>query len=162
MRDGGCRVRTVYLCRRRVVCDGVALGGRLRIPAEGLAACRLVRWLIAGNWTTKIGGLLVSIGAGALLLNFDLSARAKITAGVLIAAVLAAASAVLSARSNRRALSIALAGASLGVAYLTAYSAYGFFHFVADLQALALLFMVASTATVVAITRRALSIAALL
>src|SRR6185437_15987180 len=88
-------------------------GSRRRV----LQPAGLFRWLIAGNWTAKIGGLLVSIGAGALLrwlmLNFDLSARAKITAGVVIAAVLAAASAVLSARSNRRALSIALAGASL-------------------------------------------------
>ena len=45
--------------------------------------------------------------------------------------------------------------------YLTAYSAFGFFHFVADLQGLGLLFIVASVATVVAITRRAVSIAVL-
>lgn len=125
----------------------------------------LLRWLIAGNWTAKLGGLLVSIGSGALLrylmLHFNLPAHVKIMAGVVIAAALGTGSAMLSARPNRRAVSLALAGASLGVAYLTAYSAYGFFHFVADLQALALLFLVASVATVVAITRRALSIAVL-
>ncbi len=125
----------------------------------------LFRWLIAGNWTAKLGGLLVSIGAGALLryvmLNLHFPAHSKIMGGVALVAVLGTASAVLSAYSNRRAISLALAGASLGVAYLTAYSAYGFFHFVADLQALALLFLVATTATVVAITRRALSIAVL-
>ena len=125
----------------------------------------LFRWLTAGNWTAKLGGLLVSIGSGALLrylmLSFNCPPPVKIMAGVLITAVLGTASAVLSTRSNRRAISLALAGASLGVAYLTAYSAYGFFHFVADLQALALLFLVASTATAVAMTRRSLSIAVL-
>jgi hypothetical protein len=54
-----------------------------------------------------------------------------------------------------------MAGAALAVAYLTAYSAYGFFHFVAEVQALGLLFMVACIATVIAVTRRALSIAVL-
>jgi hypothetical protein len=138
---------------------GSGLGGRSLRPAG------LFLWLIAGNWTAKIGGLLVSIGTGALLrylmLNLNLPAHAKIMAGVVIAAVLGTTSAMLSAHSRRRAISLALAGASLGVAYLTAYSAYGVFHFVADLQALALLFMVAVTATVVAIMRRALSIAVL-
>jgi uncharacterized membrane protein len=132
---------------------------------RALRPAGLLLWLIAGNWTAKLGGLLVSIGTGALLrylmLNFNLPAHDKIIAGVAISAVLGTASAMLSSHSSRRAISLALAGASLGVAYLTAYSAYGFFHFVADLQALALLFIVAGTATVVAITRRALSIAVL-
>jgi hypothetical protein len=135
------------------------LRGRVLRPAG------LLRWLIAGNWTAKLGGLLVSLGSGALLrylmLHFNLPAHVKIMSGVVIAAALGTGSAMLSARPNRRAVSLALAGASLGVAYLTAYSAYGLFHFVADLQALALLFLVASVATVVAITRRALSIAVL-
>lgn len=125
----------------------------------------LVRWLTTGNWTAKLGAILLSLGTGALLrylmLNVALPAAAKLAAGILIAAALGSASAVLAKRPQRRALSLALAGAALAVAYLTAYSAYGFFHFVVDLQALGLLFLVAGVATVVAITRRALSIAVL-
>jgi uncharacterized membrane protein len=163
---GGLVVAVAFIC---VVVMGFAMvlvweagpGVRHRT----LRPAGLFRWLVAGNWTAKLGGLLVSMGTGALLrylmLNFNCPPPVKIMAGVMIAAVLGTASAVLAPHPRRRAISLALGGASLGVAYLTAYSAYGFFHFVADLQALALLFLVASTATAVAMTRRSLSIAVL-
>lgn len=97
--------------------SGRELRGRVLRPAG------LFLWLIAGNWTAKLGGLLVSIGTGALLrylmLNFDLPAHAKIMAGVAIVAVLGTTSAMLSVHSGRRAISLSLAGASLGGAYLT-------------------------------------------
>jgi uncharacterized membrane protein len=125
----------------------------------------LFRWLVSGNWLAKVGALLVSIGAGALLRYLMLTLRfpptGKLMAGVVMATGLGIASAVLTSNPRRRAISLALAGAALAIAYLTAYSAYGFFHFVADVQALGLLFMVACTATVIAVTRRALSIAVL-
>jgi uncharacterized membrane protein len=123
----------------------------------------LLRWFMAGNWTAKLGGLLLSIGTGALLrylmLNIELPPLAKIMAGVAMATLLGTVSGVLATRS--RAISLALAGAAIAVAYLTAYSAYGFFHFVPDLQALGMLVIVANVGTVVAITRRSLSIAVL-
>jgi Predicted membrane protein (DUF2339) len=125
----------------------------------------LLRWLVSGNWSAKVGALLVSIGAGALLrylmLTLTFPPIGKLMAGVAMAAGLSIASAALAQDPRRRAISLALAGAALAVAYLTAYSAYSFFHFVADVQALGLLFMVACTATVIALTRRALSIAVL-
>jgi uncharacterized membrane protein len=125
----------------------------------------LLRWFVSGNWLAKVGALLVSIGAGALLrylmLTLQFPPTGKLMSGVAMGAVLGIVSGALAATPRRRAISLALAGAALAIAYLTAYSAYGFFHFVADVQALGLLFMVACTATVIAVTRRALSIAVL-
>jgi hypothetical protein len=134
-------------------------------PDQRLRPAGLLRWMMAGNWTAKPGALLLSIGSGALLrylmLNVTYPPVFKIMAGVAIAAALGIAAALLAARPQRRAISLALSGASLAVCYLTAYSAFGFFHFVADLQGLGLLFIVASLATAVAILRRAVSIAVL-
>ena len=154
------------------ICSVVALFGVLLIweSAPGterasLHPAGLLRWAISGNWLAKVGALIVSIGAGALLrylmLTLTFPPAGKLVSGVVLSAGLAIASAVLTAYAGRRAISLALAGAALAVAYLTAYSAYGLFHYVADVQALGLLFMVACTATVVAVTRRALSIAVL-
>jgi uncharacterized membrane protein len=125
----------------------------------------LLRWLVGGNWPAKLGGALLIVGTGALLrylmLNIEVPAAGKLMAGVAISAVLGTASAILSANPRRRAIVLALGGACLAVAYLTAYSAYGFFHFVSGLQGLGLLFIVACVATVFAIARRAVSIAVL-
>jgi uncharacterized membrane protein len=130
-----------------------------------LRPASLLRWMIAGNWTAKLGALLLSIGSGALLrylmLNITYPPPLKLLAGVAIAGFLGAAAAMTSARPKRRAISIALTGAALAVCYLTAYSAFGFFHYVREVQALGLLFIVAGVATGVAITRRAVSIAIL-
>lgn len=132
---------------------------------KSLHPAGLLGWLVSGNWLAKVGALLVSMGAGALLrylmLTLAFPPPGKLMAGVAMAAALGMASAALARDLRRRAISLALAGAALAVAYLTAYSAYGFFHFVAHVQALGLLFMVACTATVIALTRRALSIAVL-
>jgi uncharacterized membrane protein len=143
----------------------VLLWERPSDPDQRLRPASLLRWMMAGNWTAKLGALLLSIGSGALLrylmLNVAYPPVLKIMAGIAIAAALGIAGAMLAARPQRRAISLALSGASLAVCYLTAYSAFGFFHFVADPQGLGLLFIVASVATVVAITRRAVSIAVL-
>jgi uncharacterized membrane protein len=154
------------------VCSVVALFGVLlaweSAPGTDRAALHpvgLLRWAVSGNWLAKVGGLIVSIGAGALLRYFMLTLTfpppGKLLAGAALSAGLGIASAVLTAHAGRRAISLALAGAALAVAYLTAYSAYGLFHYVADVQAIGLLFVVACTATVIAVTRRALSIAVL-
>lgn len=154
------------------ICSVVALFGLLlaweSAPGTERAALHpagLIRWAISGNWLAKVGALIVSIGAGALLrylmLTLTFPPPGKLMAGVALSAGLGVASAILTAHAGRRAISLALAGAALAVAYLTAYSAYGLFHYVADVQALGLLFVVACTATVVAVTRRALSIAVL-
>jgi len=132
---------------------------------SSLQPAGLLRWLVSGNWLAKLGAILLSIGTGALLrylmLTLHFPPASKLMSGVAIATGLGIASATLAPHTRRRAISLAMAGAALAVAYLTAYSAYGFFHFVADFQALGLLFMVACTATVIAMTRRALSIALL-
>ncbi|HTY94798.1 MAG TPA: DUF2339 domain-containing protein [Steroidobacteraceae bacterium] len=150
------------------ICGVMALFG-LVLLSEGerptLRPAGLLRWFISGNWTAKLGGLLLSIGSGALLrylmLHIAYPPAVKIMAGVAIATAFGATGAVMAAQPRRRAISLALSGASLAVGYLTAYSAYAFFHFVADLQALGLLFIVACVATTVAVTRRAVSIAVL-
>jgi len=151
---------------------GVALLFALLLVCEGqpgsdepLRPAGLLRWLISGNWTAKLGALLLTIGSGALLrylmLNLSYPAALKMLTGAALAALFGVAAALLAARPGRRALSLALTGAALAVAYLTAYSAYEFFHFVADPQALGLLFIVACVATVLAITRRSVSLAVL-
>jgi uncharacterized membrane protein len=151
---------------------GVALLFALVLVCEGqpgsdepLRPPGLLRWLISGNWTAKLGALLLTIGSGALLrylmLNLTYPPGLKILTGAALAALFGIGGALLAARPGRRAISLALTGAALAVAYLTAYSAYGFFHYVADPQALGLLFIVASVATVIAITRRSVSLAVL-
>ena len=116
----------------------------------------LFQWFISGNWPAKVGAALMIIGVGALLrylmLNIELPPDFKLLAGVGIAALLGLASAGLRANPKRRAIHLALGGAALGTAYLSAYSAYGFFHFVSDLEALGLLFLVALGATIFAIS----------
>jgi hypothetical protein len=151
---------------------GVALLFALLLVCEGqpgsdepLRPAGLLRWLISGNWTAKLGALLLTIGSGALLrylmLNLSYPPALKMLTGAALAALFGVAAALLAARPGRRALSLALTGAALAAAYLTAYSAYEFFHFVADPQALGLLFIVACVATVLAITRRSVSLAVL-
>ena len=155
-----------------LICGVVALFAVLFIweaaPETRVSALHpagLLHWLVGGNWLAKVGALLVSIGTGALLrylmLTLTIPPASKLMAGVAMATGLGVAAAALAQHPRRRAISLALAGSALAVAYLTAYSAYGFFHFVAEVQALGLLFMVACTATVIAVTRRALSIAVL-
>ena len=132
---------------------------------QALRPAGLLSWFIGGNWPAKAGALLLTIGTGALLrylmLNIDFPASGKLMTGVLVATALGAGSAALKRQPKRRPIHLALGGAALGVAYLTAYSAYGFFKFVPDVQALGALFIVACGATVFALNSRALSIAVL-
>ncbi|MDB5801464.1 MAG: hypothetical protein JWL63_2403 [Rhodocyclales bacterium] len=140
--------------------ESTATDGGISIKPAGL-----IRWLVSGNWPAKVGAILLLIGTGALLrylmLNIKLPADAKLATGIVIAAVLGCASGLLKNNHKRRSIHLALGGAALGVAYLTAYSAYGYFKFVTSIQALTLLFAVACAATTFAVTRRALSIALL-
>lgn len=125
----------------------------------------LLTWLVGGNWPAKVGAGLVIIGVGALiryfLLTVGISPELKMGTGVLASALLAAASFLMGNRADRRALHRALAGASLGVAYLTAYSAYGFFGYVASTTALAFLVLVAAATGIFAVRSNAVSIAVL-
>jgi uncharacterized membrane protein len=155
-----------FICGVALLFVGVLLvEGGFGSEEPALRPAGLLRWLVTGNWTAKFGALLLTIGTGALLrylmLNVQLPPADKLMAGVVITAILGVSSGVLAVHSRRRAISLALAGAALAVAYLTAYSAYGYFNYVASVQALGMLFLVASAATVVAIVRRALSIAVL-
>lgn len=125
----------------------------------------LVSWLVGGNWPAKVGALLLIIGTGALLryvmANVDVPPNLKVFSGVVIATSLALASGALRNRPQRRSIYLALGGAALGVAYLTAYSAFSFFHYMGEFEALAMLFIVACCSTVFAVSARSLSMALL-
>jgi uncharacterized membrane protein len=133
--------------------------------AARLRQSGLLHWLVSGNWPAKVGAGLLMLGIGALmryaLLNFDVPPTVKLASGIGAACALAIASFALRAVARHRALHLALAGAALGVSYLTAYAAYGFFGFVTSLQALALLVLVAGAAGVFAVTSQAMSVAVL-
>jgi uncharacterized membrane protein len=140
--------------------ETAASGGSPRIRSFGL-----IGWLTSGNWPAKVGAGLLIIGVGALLryalINIDIPDDLKLMAGVLAALVLAAASFVLRGQPQRRALCLALAGAALGVAYLTAYSAYALFSYLPQEPAFALLVVVAVAGGLLAVQANALSIAVL-
>lgn len=125
----------------------------------------LLRWLVSGNWPAKVGATLLLISTGALLryliLTIEFPATGKLGVGILAVAMLGILSAYLHDNAKRRAIHLALGGAALGVAYLTAYSAYEFFNFISSIQALGLLFLVACAATAFALESRAQSIAIL-
>lgn len=125
----------------------------------------LFTWLVSGNWPAKVGAGLLIIGIGALiryfLLTVALPPEIKIGTGIAAAALLGAVSFHLRERPDRRALHLALAGTSLGVAYLTAYSAYGFFGYVNSATALSLLILVVAASGVFAVNSRAVSVAVL-
>src|SRR5262245_38782892 len=117
------------------VTDGDSL--RLHRPAG------LIAWLTGGNWPAKIGGALIIVGVGALLryaaINIDLPPQVKLGAGIVIALALGLASTFVPEGAAKRPVSLALGGAAFGVAYLTAYSAFGLFHYVSNPTGLALL-----------------------
>jgi uncharacterized membrane protein len=125
----------------------------------------LFAWLTGGNWPAKIGGGLLVVGVGALLryalINLDVSPTAKLATGVIAAGLLGLGATLTRIGPGRRAVSLALAGAAFGVAYLTAYSAFALFHYLDDLRGVALLALTALGAGVYAITRGALSLALL-
>jgi len=125
----------------------------------------LLTWLTSGNWPAKVGAGLMIIGIGALLryafANIDVPPEMKLGTGVIAAAVLGFGSMILKNQPARRAIHLALAGAAFGVAYLTAYSAYGFFNYITDVNALALLALVAVAAGVFAVQSNVMSVAIL-
>lgn len=135
-------------------------GARLRDSQRGLWT-----WLIADNWPAKVGGVLLVIGLGALLRYTLLHARLppdmKLSAGVVLAAVLGYLSYRLHALPARRSLFLALAGAAGGVAYLTAYSAFVLFGYLNDLVGLTLLVLVCAAVAVFAVCAQAASMAVL-
>lgn len=128
-------------------------------------AAGLFTWLTSGNWPAKVGSSLVIIGVGALLryafANIDLQPELKLGSGAVASAILGLGAMRLKSQPKRRAIHLALAGAAFGVAYLTAYSAYGFFDYLNDVNALALLALVSIAAGAFAISRNAMSVAIL-
>ncbi|MEJ1965171.1 MAG: DUF2339 domain-containing protein [Gammaproteobacteria bacterium] len=125
----------------------------------------LITWLTSGNWPAKVGGALVIVGVGALLrfalLEIDVPPMAKLVSGIVIAAALGLASLFVGTGPSRRAVSLALGGAAFGVAYLTAYSAFGLFNYLSNPAGLALLGLTSAGAGIFATTRSALSLAVL-
>lgn len=138
--------------------SGDATQARLNPPG-------LLTWLASGNWPAKVGAALLIVGIGALirylLLALQVPPEVKTGTGVAAAALLAVLSFRIRQRPDRRALHFALAGTALGVAYLTAYSAYGFFGYVNSATALALLILVVAAGGTFALKSGALSIAVL-
>src|SRR4051794_14914625 len=125
----------------------------------------LITWITSGNWPAKVGGALVIVGVGALLrfalIEIDVPPVAKLVAGIVIAVGLGLGSILVGAGPARRAVSLALGGAAFGVAYLTAYSAFGLFNYLSNPAGLALLGITSVGAGVFAVTRGALSLAVL-
>lgn len=125
----------------------------------------LITWLTRGNWPAKIGGALIIVGLGALLrfalINIDVAPQLKLAAGIVIAFALGLGSMLVPGGGAKRPVSLALGGAAFGVAYLTAYSAFGFFEYLSNPMGLALLGLTSVAAGVFAITRSALSLALL-
>lgn len=125
----------------------------------------LLRWFITGNWPAKVGAGLMIIGFGALLrylmLSINLQPQIKLIFGVAASFILGSVSAWLRDRSDRRAIHLSMGGASLGVAYLTAYSAYAYLGYIDNFHSLCLLFLVAGAATAFATSSRAMSVAIL-
>ena len=125
----------------------------------------LFTWIASGNWPAKIGGALMVAGVGALLryaaINFDAPESLKLGFGIVATAALGFSSFFTSGNPQRRAISLALGGAAFGVAYLTAYSAFALFGYLATMQGLGLLVLTAVGAGVFAVSRSALSLAVL-
>lgn len=125
----------------------------------------LLAWLMSGNWPAKIGSILLIIGIGALLryalVNIDVSGQVKLSVGVLITALFGYLSYIFRELPRHRALHLALAGATCGVAYLTAYSAYGFFGYLDNITGITLLVIVSGITGAFAIASNAVSIAVL-
>lgn len=143
----------------------------LAIEADGDGPLKLHRpaglftWLTRGNWPAKIGGALIIVGVGALLrfalINLEFAPELKLSAGIVIALLLGLASMLVPEGSTKRPVSLALGGAAFGVAYLTAYSAFGIFEYLSNPMGLALLALTSVAASIFAITRSALSLALL-
>ncbi len=95
------------------------------------------------------------------LVNIELPPQLKLGAGIAIALALGLASTFVPAGAAKRPVSLALGGAAFGVAYLTAYSAFGLFHYVSNPIGVALLGVTAAAAGVYAVTRGAQSLAVL-
>lgn len=125
----------------------------------------LIHWLASGNWPAKLGGGLLVIGAGALLryalLRVDVAPELKLSGGIALSAALFICAHLVRSRLGRREISVALAGAAFGVAYLTAYSAYAFFHYLQSGGGLVALAFVAIGAGTYAILRNTISVALL-
>ncbi len=134
-------------------------------PATPPRPLGLLRWLGTGNWPAKLGAALLVLGCGALLryalIHIELPPRAKLAGGFVLAAALAFAAFLTGRDGRRRSIALALGGSAFGVAYLTAYSAYALFGYVADLPALVLLAAVSIAAAVFAVSRHAISVAIL-
>jgi uncharacterized membrane protein len=125
----------------------------------------LFTWLVSGNWPAKVGAGLLIVGVGALLryalLNIDVPPELKLGSGFVAAAVLGGAALALKSRPERRAIYLALGGTAFAVAYLTAYAAYDFFHYLNDISGLALMVVVSLAAGLFAVSARAMSVAVL-
>lgn len=147
------------------------LGGVLAIEGVGTDSSGIRRptglltWITSGNWPAKIGAGLLIVGVGALLryaaINFDVPPPAKLTFGAVAAGLLGFASLLTSKSAAQRSVSLALGGAAFGIAYLTAYSAFGLFGYVTSATGLTLLALTSVAAGMFAVTRSALSLALL-
>ncbi len=152
-----------FVCLIACIFAGIAI-----LESEAAAAKHfrfgpgLIGWLTSGNWPAKVGGGLLIIGVGALLryalLNIDVPPATKLASGIGASITLMAAAHWVRTRFGRREISVALAGASFGVAYLTAYSAFALFHYLESFPGLALLTVIAFGAGAYAVWRNAVSI----
>jgi hypothetical protein len=165
--DGGARMLTLAF----VSCAFTLFAALLAFETWGDASQPRLRqyglwhWLVSDNWPAKVGAGLLILGVGALLryglVNVAVPPPLKLTAGAGISLALGMASGSLAGYPARRALHLALAGAAFGVAFLTAYSAYGLFGYLTSVGALSALVVVAVTTAAFAVRARSMSVAVL-
>lgn len=105
------------------------------------------------------------MGFGALLrymmLNIELSSQLKILFGCECSLVLSILSLILGMQSVRPVVSLALAGAALGVAYLIVYSANAYFGYFNNIQSISLFLLISVAANSFSLMMNAQSFAIL-
>lgn len=154
-----------FCCLVACIFAGVAMMEAEPGPGRVRFGTGLLGWLTSGNWPAKLGGALLIVGVGALLryalLRVEVPPEVKLWSGGLISAGLFLIAHFVRTRFGRREIAIALAGAAFGVAYLTSYSAYAFFHYLESTAGLIALAVVAIGAGSYSVLRNALSLALL-
>ena len=117
-----------------------------KLPSNGPMG--LIHWLFSDNWPAKVGAGLMIIGIGALLRylmqHVEIPPQFKVIAGISCSFILGLLSVITANKPSRRAVHLSLGGASLGVAYLTAYIAHGTLKYLDPTQAMFIFLLISA------------------
>jgi uncharacterized membrane protein len=129
------------------------------------APAGLWTWITRGNWPAKVGAGLVIVGFGALLryalINIEIAPELKLGSGIAVSLLLGLLATLLPRRGVQRAVSLSLGGAAFGVAYMTAYAAFAYYHYLSNPMGLAALGVASAGAAAYALSRGAPSLGVL-